>query len=125
MKMGPDFDCSWNDHSVEDSWEIMYGDKCVKKEVHMFVNACWSDELVGGICLGISFLLMFLSLGGVGFGIWHERLVLGVLGPNSDLYCIATPTYDVYMEQISFANPDLVGIRIGANGHDVKCLWLL
>ena len=31
----------------------------------MFVNACWSDEAVGGVCLTLAFILMFLSLGGV------------------------------------------------------------
>ena len=65
MKMGPDFDCQLSGRSIEDSWDVMYGEKCTKKEVHMWVNACWSDTLVGGICLGIAFLLMFISLGGV------------------------------------------------------------
>ena len=65
MKMGDDFTCEWNGNSPERTWEIFYGDSCSSKETHMFVNACWSDEAVGGVCLGIAFVLMFVSLAGV------------------------------------------------------------
>lgn len=65
MKRGDDFDCEWNGNNVSSTWDIFYGDSCTAKEVHMFVNACWSDEAVGGVCLAIAFVLMFVSLAGV------------------------------------------------------------
>jgi len=65
MKRGDDFDCEWNGNNASATFDVFYGESCTEKENHMFVNACWSDEAVGGVCLGIAFILMFASLAGV------------------------------------------------------------
>ena len=59
-----EFDCQWNNHSATETFEIFYGSDCVKVERHMFVNACWSDAAIGGICLVISLVFMFISVCG-------------------------------------------------------------
>jgi len=65
MLQGDDFDCEWKGNNISTTWDYFYGSTCTEQEDHMFVNACWSDEAVGGVCLAIAFVLMFASLAGV------------------------------------------------------------
>ena len=65
MTRPADFDCEWKGNSPESTWDIFYGDNCTEFEDHVFVHACWSDEAIGAVCLSISFILMFVALGGV------------------------------------------------------------
>jgi len=65
MQISDEFECEWNGNNRTTTWDYFYGENCVEKECHMFIDLCWSDEVVGGICLTLAFVLMFLSLGGV------------------------------------------------------------
>ena len=63
--LSDEFECEWNGNNRTTTWDYFYGENCVEKECHVFIDLCWSDEVVGGICLTLAFVLMFLSLGGV------------------------------------------------------------
>ena len=53
-----DYKCQWEGHSSNETFQILFGDTCTDVEDHMFVNACWSDSAVGGVCLAIAFVMM-------------------------------------------------------------------
>eukprot|EP00973_Karenia_brevis_P083914 11643674-Karenia_brevis.AAC.1 len=56
----------------------------------------------------------YVAPGGEGFGLHHERLVIAQVEGNS--YMIATPTFDLYVEDLDMSNPDLYSIRVGQVG---------
>ena len=56
-----DWNCQWGNNSADKTFDIFFGSDCIQKEKHMFMNACWSDVAIGGVCLLIAFFLMFIS----------------------------------------------------------------
>ena len=58
----PTYSCSWNGKSPTDSFDILFGNDCVKTETHMFMKACLDDEAVGGIVVGLALFFLFLSV---------------------------------------------------------------
>ena len=42
--------------------------------------------------------------------LWHERLVVAV-SQQQGWACVVTPDHDIFMEQVSNANRDLLGFR--------------
>ena len=46
-----------------------------------------------------------------GFGEYHERLILAHIGGSS--YLVATPDWNIFVEQLDMANPDITAFRIG------------
>ena len=58
----PTYSCSWNGRSPTDSFDILFGNDCVKTETHMFMKACLDDEAVGGIVVGLALFFLFLSV---------------------------------------------------------------
>jgi hypothetical protein len=47
----------------------------------------------------------------VGDDLWHERLVIGWI--EAGQYVVCSPDFDIFIEQLDAANPDLTGIRYG------------
>ena len=59
-----DWDCQWGNNTPLETFDIFFGSDCIETEIHMFMDACWSDVAVGGVCLLIAFVLMFVSENG-------------------------------------------------------------
>lgn len=60
-------------------------------------------------------VLVLYDVGGP--DLWHERLVLQHL--EREEYKVATPGRDVYAEELSLLNPDLRGIRVKPDPHNL------
>lgn len=52
-----------------------------------------------------------------GDNVWHTRLLLGCV--NGAEYVVATPGFDTFIEEISAANADLEGLRVGTKAYEL------
>jgi len=55
--------------------------------------------------------------GGAGFNEYHERRVIAHM--QGDEYMVASPTFDLFIEQLSAGNPDLADMRLGGPNGEV------
>jgi len=55
--------------------------------------------------------------GGVGYNEYHERLVIAHI--QGDEYLVASPTFDLFFEQLSAGNADIADMRLGGLNGEV------
>ena len=60
--MPPDYDCSWNELTPNETFQTLFGENCVELEKHIFMKSCFDDETVGGIVVGLALFFLFVSV---------------------------------------------------------------
>ena len=68
------------------------------------------DKVTSGLAIGSLVYVKYFDDNGRPFDVWHERLVIGRIGGGS--YVVATPTRDVFVEELHQGNADLADIRV-------------
>ena len=70
----------------------------------------------GGLEVGSTAYVEYVDPAGAnGQGFWEERLILGRVGRTEE-YCVASPDFEVYVEELSLNNVGIHSIRFGYVG---------